>query len=147
MSGIFLSYKREDSDYATLLYAWLTERFGPEQVFWDREDIDPGKDFRKVLTTQVRSAHAFVALIGPNWSPSEWIQREIRLALKRPKTTTVLPVIVGDAPALNAQPLPSSIRKIQFLQSLETRDLRFRQRFIDTLDKIIPSSPLPPPTA
>ena len=68
MSGIFLSYKRLDGDYATLLYAWLTERFGSEQVFWDHEDIEPGASFGDVLRERIRTAGALVALIGPGWS-------------------------------------------------------------------------------
>src|SRR5262245_42973076 len=40
MPGVFLSYRRPETDYAVLLYAWLAERFGTPHVFWDREDID-----------------------------------------------------------------------------------------------------------
>ena len=50
MAGVFLSYRRRDADCAVLLYAWLTERFGAERVFRDREDVDPGSDFRQVLS-------------------------------------------------------------------------------------------------
>jgi hypothetical protein len=36
MAGIFISYRRTDSDHGVLLYAWLKER--REQVCWDREN-------------------------------------------------------------------------------------------------------------
>ena len=58
MPGVFLSYRRPETDYAVLLYAWLAERFGTPNVFWDREDIDPGKDFRKVLSDRLADAEA-----------------------------------------------------------------------------------------
>ena len=108
MPGVFLSYRRAESDYAVLMYAWLAERFGPAQVFWDREDIEPGKDFREVLSTHLDGCQALVALIGPNWSPSPWIQNEIGAALKR--KVLVLPVLVGDTPNLSEDALPPPIR-------------------------------------
>jgi tetratricopeptide (TPR) repeat protein len=138
MSGVFLSYRRQDSDYAVLLYAWLAQRFGPEEVFWDREDIDPGKDFRRVLSQHLGGCEALVALIGPGWSPSEWIRREIGAALRR--KVLVVPVLVGEAQALQSAALPKSIRKLAVLQALETRDLRFRARLMEVLDPVVPAS-------
>ena len=70
MPGVFLSYRRPETDYAVLLYAWLAERFGPPHVFWDREDIDPGKDFPRVVSERLRDSEALVALVGPAWTPS-----------------------------------------------------------------------------
>jgi tetratricopeptide (TPR) repeat protein len=122
-----------------LLYAWLAERFGPARVFWDREDIEPGEDFRKALSTQLRGCDALAALIGPGWSPSSWIQREIRAALER--KILVLPILVGDIRNLSAESLPTSIRKLANLQSLETRDQRFRHLFIDALERVLPAAP------
>jgi tetratricopeptide (TPR) repeat protein len=133
MPGVFLSYRRTDGDYAVLLYAWLAERFGAANVFWDREDIDPGRDFRRVLSERLREAQALVALIGPGWSPSEWIQREIGAAIRR--KALVLPVLVGEVSHLNRESLPRAIRRLANLQSLETRDLRFRDRLIEALEQ------------
>jgi len=135
MPGVFLSYRRKDGNYAVLLYAWLIEKFGAEQVFWDREDIDPGSDFRKVLADKLHTSDALVALIGPGWSPSPWIQREIRAALRR--RVLVLPVLLGDSPNLDAAVLPKSIRQLASLQTLETRDLRFRDRLIEALERSV----------
>jgi tetratricopeptide (TPR) repeat protein len=138
MSGVFLSYRRQDCDYAALLYAWLAERFGPQQVFWDQEDIDPGNDFRRVLSQHLHGCDALVALIGPGWSPSEWICREIAAALRR--KVKLLPVLVGDVQALQSAALPKSIRKLAVLQALETRDPRFRARLLEVLDRVVPPS-------
>jgi tetratricopeptide (TPR) repeat protein len=144
MPGIFLSYRRLDSDYATLLYAWLTERFGPDQVFWDREDIDAGSDFGKVLRDRIRSAQAFVALIGPSWKPSVWIRRELGGALRR--KAFVLPVLVGDVKHLAADRLHPSIRRLAKLESVETSDLRFRARFMEALERVVRAAPASPPS-
>ena len=138
MPGVFLSYRRPETDYAVLLYAWLAERFGTPNVFWDREDIDPGKDFRKVLSDRLRDAEALVALIGPAWSPSPWIQKEIGAALRR--KILVLPVLVGETPNLQPAALPKSIRSLAVLQTLETRDLRFRDRLVAALEREVSAS-------
>lgn len=136
--GIFLSYRRQDSDYAVLLYAWLTARFGSTRVFWDREDIDPGRNFRRVLSEQIRGCRALAALIGPGWSPSEWIQREIGAALRR--RILVLPILVGDAASLERDQLPKAVRGLADLQHLEASDLRFRDRLMKELDRVLPES-------
>jgi len=135
MAGVFLSYRRKDGDFAVLLYAWLVERFGADRVFWDREDIDPGSDFRKVLSTTLQQCDALVALIGPAWSPSPWIQREIGASLKR--RILVLPVMLGDAARVDAKSLPQAMRKLASLQTLETADLRFRDRLLKSLDAVV----------
>jgi tetratricopeptide (TPR) repeat protein len=138
VAGVFLSYRRKDGDFAVLLYAWLVERFGAERVFWDREDIDPGSDFRQVLSTTLGNCDALVALIGPQWSPSPWIQREIGASMKR--RILVLPVLLGDAPNIDAAALPRAMRRFASLQTLETRDLRFRDRLLKALDRVVGGS-------
>ncbi len=150
MPGVFLSYRRKDGDFAVLLYAWLIERFGADRVFWDREDIDPGSDFRTVLSGTLKGCDALVALIGPAWSPSPWIQREIGASLKR--RILVLPVLLGDAAHIEAASLPRPIRRLASLQTLETRDLRFRDRLLKALDAVVVAAgntgtPLPDGTA
>src|SRR5262249_31428117 len=99
------------------------------------EDIDPGDDFRRVLSTTLRNCDALVALIGPQWSPSPWIQREISASLKR--RILVLPVLLGDAPNIEPTALPKAIRRFASLQTLETRALRFRERLLDALDRVV----------
>ncbi|HEX8904484.1 MAG TPA: toll/interleukin-1 receptor domain-containing protein, partial [Longimicrobiaceae bacterium] len=140
MPGVFLSYNRQDaSDFAVLLYAWLAERFGPGHVFWDREGIRPGQEFPKELERQLRDCEALIALIGPAWTPSEWITREIGSALRR--KVLVLPVLIGDRPHLERDGLPAAIRRLASLQTLDTRDLRFRQLLMETLEGQVTSAP------
>jgi tetratricopeptide (TPR) repeat protein len=138
MADVFVSYNRRDSDYAVLLHAWLSERFGRERVFWDRDDIDPGADFRKTLATELRECRALLALIGPGWKPSRWIRREIAAALGR--KILVLPILVGGRSNLPGNQLPRAIRKLAWVQTLETQDLRFQERLMEHLAKAVPAA-------
>jgi hypothetical protein len=53
MGGVFISYRREESVYALLLYHRLTREFGAEQVFRDIERISPGEDFVTRLDQEI----------------------------------------------------------------------------------------------
>jgi hypothetical protein len=137
-SGAFLSYRHADSDYAALLYLWLAERFGSEKIFWDREDIDPGADFRATLSRRLGDMNALVALIGPGWAPSAWIKRELGKALAR--DVLVLPVLIGGASNPAPDTLPKSLRRLASIQSIEVGDSRFRERLLRMLEPVMPPS-------
>ena len=109
--SIFISYRRSDTDSAVLFYSWLQERFGPAQVFWDREDIPPGARWADVLKHRLRQSTALVALIGPDWltmadeagrrrlnDPQDWVRREIATALEL--KLLVVQVLMGGAKML-----------------------------------------------
>ena len=66
--GIFVSYRRQDSDHlAGRLYDRLVDRFGEGQVFMDVDTIEPGLDFAEEITRAVAACQVFVAVIGPAW--------------------------------------------------------------------------------
>ena len=135
MGGIFLSYRRGDGDVAVLLYAWLAEKFGRSQVFWDREDIKAGTEFAAEISDRLSSCNALIALIGRRWTPSEWVRREIALAFRR--KIIVLPILTSDISSLPQKGLTRGIRKLATIQHLETRDLRFRDQLIDILQAVV----------
>jgi len=59
MSGIFISYRRDDSgSMARRLYELLCARFGPASVFIDVETIEAGSDFAEVIDAKVATATA-----------------------------------------------------------------------------------------
>ena len=67
MSGIFISYRREDSAaYAGRLYDRLSAHFGADQVFMDVDDIPPGADFASHIDAKVGSCDAMIVVIGKN---------------------------------------------------------------------------------
>jgi tetratricopeptide (TPR) repeat protein len=152
--SIFISYRRSDGDFALLLYAWLTERFGRERVFWDKEDIDPGQDWAEVLRSRVKSAKALVALIGHDWatvtddtgrrrleSPRDWVRAEIAAALVG--GALVLPVLTTGTANLREDELPDDLRALARTQSLSMSDSRFHTRLIEALDRVVYAAPAP----
>jgi hypothetical protein len=105
MSGIFISYRREDSaPYAGRLYDRLCAHFGADQVFMDVDDIPPGADFAAHIDAKVGSCDAMVVVIGKGWltarnadgqlrlsDPSDFVGLEVSLALQR--SVLVIPVL------------------------------------------------------
>lgn len=154
MSGVFISYRRTDTDSALLLYSWLRERFGAEQVFWDREDIPPGSRYDDVLIERIRSAEALVALIGPTWvsvtdavgvrrleSSTDWVRREIATALELERL--VLPVLMSGTEPPSVGELPADLRELARLEALQLSDLRLRERLLAALDRVVPAAVRP----
>ena len=92
MSGIFISYRREDSaDAAGRLYDRLSTYFGREHVFMDIDAIELGVDFVELINEKVASCDVLIAVIGRNWLMSwttkgvvDWITRKISCAWRLP---------------------------------------------------------------
>src|SRR5690349_23847305 len=107
MSGVFISYRRTDSDVAAgRLADDLTEIFGPGRVFRDIDSLQAGEDFPRALERALDSCSAVIALIGPHWSsvvddkgarrldaPGDWVRLEIARALQR--DIRVIPVLLA----------------------------------------------------
>jgi tetratricopeptide (TPR) repeat protein len=132
----------------------VTERFGRERVFWDKEDIDPGQDWAEVLRSRVSSAKALVALIGHDWatiaddsgrrrleSPRDWVRVEIAAALAG--GALVLPVLTSGTANLREEELPDDLRGLARTQSLSMSDSRFHTRLIEALDRVVYAAPAP----
>ena len=114
-SGMFISYRRADSDYpAGWLFERLAEYFGRARVFKDVDSLQPDDDFAEVITAAVSSCAAFVAVIGERWltitdlhgrrrldNPEDLVRLEIEAALTR--SVRVIPVLVN-GPACPAPP-------------------------------------------
>lgn len=121
MSGVFLSYRRDDTaGDARRIYERLAERFGPELVYLDVEDIPLGVDFVEHLTAALDSAAYVLIAIGPRWllvtddegrrrleDPEDPVRYEIRLALE--KKRLVVPMLIGGAGMPKKRELPEEI--------------------------------------
>jgi hypothetical protein len=139
MSGIFISYRREDSAAeAHRLYAALSARFGADGVFIDVEDIAPGDDFAASIEEKVGFCDALVAVIGPHWvrctgadgrrrldDPADWVRLEVGAALER--ELKVFPVLVGGAALPDARDLPPPLAGLTRYQALEVRAAAFER--------------------
>ena len=137
MSGIFISYRREDSaESAHALYRELAARFGADNVFIDVETIGPGDDFAATIEEKVGFCDALVAVIGKKWltsagadgrprlaDPRDWVRLEIAAALSR--DIKVFPVLVDGARLPDARELPVALAGLSQAQALDLAPDRF----------------------
>ncbi|HKM86720.1 MAG TPA: toll/interleukin-1 receptor domain-containing protein [Terriglobales bacterium] len=137
MRGIFISYRRDDSEgQAGRLYDDLVRQFGDGSVFMDVAAIDPGLDFRKVIDASVSSCGVLLALIGPAWldaedeagrrrldNPLDFVRLETAAALKR--DIPVVPVLVAKARMPRAEQLPDDLKELVYRNGVELTHARW----------------------
>jgi len=121
MGGIFISYRREDSQaLAGRLFDRLAHHYGKETVFRDIDAIDPGAEFAKVIAERIGACDALVALIGERWLdakdtagqrrldlPRDFVRAEISEALAQQKL--VIPALIEGAPMPMREALPPDL--------------------------------------
>jgi hypothetical protein len=122
MSGIFISYRREDSaGWTGRLAERLKQKFGADAIFMDIDTIQPGADFAEALRAAVGACDVLLAVIGPEWSlttnaegqkrledPNDWVRTELTTALSR--SIPVIPVLVGGASLPKLATLPDDLK-------------------------------------
>ena len=138
MPSIFLSYRRTDAaGYAGRLADHLRERFGPDSVFQDVDNIQAGADFPRAIEQAVGSCQVLLALIGDSWAaerstegarrlddPGDFVRLEVGAALRR--GTAVIPVLVEGARMPREEELPPDLKPLTRHQALELSDSRWR---------------------
>jgi hypothetical protein len=151
MSGIFISYRREDTSYiAGRLHDRLAAHFGADQIFRDVDTMKPGVDFVERIDEAVGSCDALVAIIGDDWltlknpegrrridSPKDWVRLELAAALKR--NILIVPVLVENAKMPAEAELPSPLRRLARHNALELTDFRWDyevQKLIEVLEDV-----------
>jgi YVTN family beta-propeller protein len=94
---IFISYRRDDSQgFARSIHDRLAQHFGPDAVFRDINDIEPGLPWEQAIDEALASCDVFVLLIGRHWleatddegnrridNPEDRHRREIETAINR----------------------------------------------------------------
>jgi hypothetical protein len=122
MSGIFISYRREDSAaHAGRLYDRLSTRFGADRVFLGVDDIRPGAAFTGEIESQVAASDAMIVVIGKDWltsrnargelrlhDPDDLVRLEVASALRR--RLLIIPVLVGGARMPKPEELPVQLK-------------------------------------
>jgi TIR domain len=158
MSGIFISYRREDSaPYAGRLYDRLSARFGADNVFMDVDDIPPGADFATQISATVASCDALIAVIGSNWltvpdangrlrltDPNDFVGLELASALRR--DALVIPALVGGGVMPSAEELRDDLRELAHKNAVTLHDDNFQRDadiIIQALEKRLASSENP----
>ena len=151
MSGIFISYRREDSaPYAGRLYDRLSARFGAEVVFMDVDDIKPGANFVSLIDEKIGSCDALIAVMGKEWLSSkdkagnlrlgdaeDFVRLEIATALRR--NVLVIPTLVAGTSMPNAQDLPTPLAELAQRQAVVLTDKDFSRdvdQLIEALEKV-----------
>ena len=163
MGGIFINYRRRDSEYiAGRLRNDLSQRFGADFLIFRDVDSMPLGSFPEEIDQAVRSCDAMVVVIGDGWldardaagrrrldQPEDWVRLEIAAALRQDKI--VVPVLVEGAGPPPAERLPAEIRALAVRQAVELPDSRWDyevERLVQKLARSLPRSapvPAPPP--
>lgn len=138
MTGIFISYRRNDSPgFAGRLAEALDTAFGAENVFRDIDDIRPGDDFVKAIHHRLQAVDVVLAVIGPDWlgasqdgrrrldDPDDFVRIEIQLALAAGKP--VWPVLIGGAVMPLHNELPEPLRALALRQATVLDDASWKE--------------------
>lgn len=160
MSGIFISYRREDTAYiAGRLHDRLAAEFGPDRIFRDVDTMRPGADFVQKIDDAVSSCDALVAIIGDQWlntvdkngkrrlsNPKDWVRLEIAAALKR--NILVVPVLVENARMPSEADLPAPLRRLARHHAMDLSDQRWDYevgQLTAVLKEVVEAEPPAPP--
>ena len=137
MSAIFISYRRADAEgHAGRLFEALVKHFGEGSVFMDVATIEPGRDFRKIIDSNVADCDAVLTIIGNHWldvkdergqrrieDPTDFVRLETISALQR--DIPVIPVLVHNAEMPRADQLPTELQELAYRNSVELTHARW----------------------
>ena len=138
MAGVFISYRRSDSDVAAgRLADDLSAIFGRAAIFRDVDTLEPGENYTTALDHALDSCAALIALIGPRWSsvtddagrrrledPADWVRAEVRRALER--DIRVIPLLLSATMPLEKD-VPADLKPLLQRQALEISDRHWSQ--------------------
>ncbi len=165
MQGVFVSYRRQDSQSAAgRLSDHLKEHLDGVPIFRDVETIEPGVDFVEAIERALKSCGVVLAVIGPRWidaqdsdgnrrldDAGDFTRLEIATALKR-GDVRVIPVLVEGAEMPATDRLPDDLEALARRNAIELTDKRWDfdvSQLVDTLRKVLEvperAEPVPPP--
>lgn len=136
-NGIFICYRRDDSQSAAgRLYDKLVQTF-PADVFMDVDKIEPGADFHDVLVSKLTNTAVVLVIIGKRWlsatdakgtrridNVDDYVRIEVETGMKL-TAVRVIPVLVDGAEMPNRDELPESMNALARRQSIELRHNSF----------------------
>ncbi|KAF0100678.1 MAG: hypothetical protein FD187_1597 [bacterium] len=161
MQGIFISYRRQDSQSAAgRLADHLKEHLRGVPIFRDVETIEPGVDFVDAIGRALHSCGVLLAVIGPRWAsvqddagrrrlddPNDYTRLEIATALAR-SDVRVIPVLVEGAQMPAGETLPEDLKALSRRNATELTDKRWEYdvaQLVETLKKALAILPGPRP--
>jgi hypothetical protein len=127
---IFLSYRREDTAHvAGRVYDHLERAYGPDQLFFDVEDIPFGVDFREYIKKSMIDSRVLIAVVGKRWlkrsfwplfgASEDFVQAELELAIEL--NVRIIPLLVDGAQMPRKNNLPDSISQVSYLNAAPIR--------------------------
>jgi len=139
MSGIFISYRREDSaGHAGRLYDRLEREFPNDKVFIDVERIASGDDFAQKIESTLQQCDVCIVVIGKRWltaadkygqrrldKANDWVRTEVSAALTR--NVKVIAMLVDDASLPEEKALPGELVRLRSLHATPVRHETFHQ--------------------
>jgi formylglycine-generating enzyme required for sulfatase activity len=148
MSGIFISYRRDDSaGHAGRLYDRLVREFRDAKVFMDVERIASGEDFGRTIEGMLQECEVCLVVIGKRWLTAadeygqrrldkgdDWVRSEIGAALTR--NIRVIPLLVDNASLPIAEALPGELVRLTSLQAHPVNHLTFHQDVDRLIERI-----------
>ena len=135
MNEIFISYRREDTPSARLLYYNLENIFGKERIFWDLQNIPPGENFVKAIEAAVKSCRIVLAIVGPAWNSldetgqrelmkdTDFVRFELIQAIRDGKP--IIPALVQSASMPAPEDLPRRLKDFAHFNAIELSDSRW----------------------
>lgn len=153
MPGIFISYRRQDSQSAAgRLADHLREHLPQVTIFRDVETIEPGVDFVQAIEKALASCGVMLVVIGPRWltvtdaagrrrldDPRDYTRLEAATALGR-ESVRVIPVLVEGATMPAEADLPEDLRPLCRRNAIELTDKRWEydvSRLVETVRKVL----------
>lgn len=130
---IFICYRRSDSaDITGRIYDRLVDELGRGPIFKDVDSIPLGVDFKEHLDRKVRECSVLLAIMGDHWTeaqdetgkkrledPADFVRIEIESALE--SRIPVIPLLVRGAQMPDEEDLPSSLRKLVYMNGVPIR--------------------------
>lgn len=152
---LFVSYRIDDSVYAAAAIAdRLTQVFGAENVFRDRDALALGEIYPKKIRRALERCDTVLAVVGPSWlevrdssgqrrldNPQDWVRTELRMAFER--GIPVVPVLLDDTPLPDPRRLPADIAALTVSTYWQVRHQSFDSDIRGLIDGLTLGESLP----
>lgn len=140
VGSVFINYRAIDDPLgAAAIHDRLVLRFGDENVFRDCDSLQAGEHYPSAIRQALHNANVVVAVIGPRWltlsdatgvrlidRERDWVREELAYAFS--SGVPVVPVLLkhtpADAVAPKMQDLPTDIRQLSTIQTLDVSQRR-----------------------
>jgi hypothetical protein len=155
VTRLFVSYRTNDSVYAAAAIAdGLAARFGPDNVFRDRDSLALGAMYPARIRRGLEQADTVLAVMGPAWltlqdstggrcidNPRDWVRMELQMAFER--GIPVIPVLLDDTPFPDRDQLPADIAALSRCTYWQVRHQSFESDIQGLIDGITREGKLP----